>query len=173
MGLLMSDAARLEGVRRETRARIEAAREGLREIASRLDDLLLENSRDLEPNERPDLEFVDLARRIYKARRLRDRCITASIFADPAWDMLLDLYIASFEDRRVRTTGACHGAQVPVTTGLRWLDKLQKNGLVSRHGSASDLRLTHVALTSLGRDQMSQFLSRLLDAEHLIGVEVV
>jgi hypothetical protein len=52
------------------------------------------------------------------ARRLRERLLPAGLFADPAWDMLLDLYAAEIEEQPVSVTSACIAAAAPATTAL-------------------------------------------------------
>ena len=51
-----------------------------------------------------------------------------SIFADPAWDMLLDLMEAEIEQPRVAVSSLCIAAAVPATTALRWLKTLTEPG---------------------------------------------
>jgi hypothetical protein len=93
---------------------------------------------------------VATAKRTYRARRLRDRHFPAGLFADPAWDILLDLYVARHEGREVLTSAACIGAAVPATTGLRWLRRLEKEGLLFRRTGVGDARRSLVALSEKG-----------------------
>jgi hypothetical protein len=72
------------------------------------------------------------AREFYNARRRRHKHLPADLFGEPTWDILLDLYVAGRENRRVPTTSACIGAHVPPTTALRWLRILEARGLVER-----------------------------------------
>ena len=64
---------------------------------------------------------LTLAREFYAGRRRRARYLSVDLFGEPTWDILLDLYVAAREGRRVPTTSACIGAHVPPTTALRWL----------------------------------------------------
>lgn len=104
---------------------------------------------------------LTLARRIYQQRRLRDHFFPAGLFAEPAWDILLALYIARLEDQEVSTSSACHAAAVPATTGLRWLNRLCCDGLVVRKGVPRDDRLTLVEIGDEAFASMSGFLMRL------------
>src|SRR5690606_396517 len=63
-----------------------------------------------------DAAFV---RGIIRARRLRDQFFRGELFADPAFDTLLDLYAARLEGRRVAVSSLCIAASVPATTALR------------------------------------------------------
>ncbi|WP_338468091.1 winged helix DNA-binding protein [Novosphingobium sp. ZN18A2] len=97
------------------------------------------------------------AREIYTERRRRDRFFPTDLFGEPSWDILLDLFIASRESRRVPTTSACIGAHVPPTTALRWLRILESRGLVEREGDRSDGRRTFVRLSTQGLKIMEEF----------------
>jgi hypothetical protein len=60
-------------------------------------------------------------REIIKKRRLRERFFGAELFADPAWDILLDLKAAGLEGQNVSVSSLCIAAAVPPTTALRWV----------------------------------------------------
>lgn len=102
-----------------------------------------------------------IAREIYAVRRRRHKALPADLFGEPTWDILLDLYIAAREDRRVPTTSACIGAHVPPTTALRWLRILEARGLVEREDDGRDGRRTFVCLTFRGLAAMDQTLEML------------
>lgn len=94
-------------------------------------------------------------------RRLRDRCLGAELFRDPAWDILLDLYVASELGRKISVSSACGASGVPTATGLRWLTKLEKLGAVVRIPDGADGRTVHVELTPPTRDKMTGLLRRM------------
>ena len=99
-----------------------------------------------------------LARQFYALRRRRHRFLAADLFGEPTWDILLDLYIAAHEGRRVPTTSSCIGAHVPPTTALRWLRILEARGLVEREEDRRDGRRTFVRLSRRGLSSMQGFL---------------
>lgn len=99
------------------------------------------------------------ARDIYAERRRRHKFLPADLFGEPTWDILLDLYIAAREDRRVPTTSSCIGAHVPPTTALRWLRILEARGLVEREDDGRDGRRTFVRLTREGLSAMDSCLA--------------
>ncbi|MCH7628479.1 MAG: winged helix DNA-binding protein [Proteobacteria bacterium] len=105
---------------------------------------------------------VALAHELYVARRRRERHFTGDLFGEPTWDILLDLYVAAREDRRVPTTSACIGAHVPPTTALRWLRILEAKGHVEREDDGRDGRRTFVRLTDMGLAAMDAWLSGLM-----------
>ena len=107
----------------------------------------------------PPASLADLARRFYSQRRRRSRHLPAGLFGEPAWDILLDLFIAAEEGRRIPVTSACIAADVPATTGLRWLQVLENSALVERRADPADGRRTHVALTVAGYTAMATCLA--------------
>lgn len=95
------------------------------------------------------LQSAALAAAIYDARRERDSFFPEGLFADPAWDILLDLYVARCLGKPISVSSACIGASVPATTGLRWLDRLVGLGFVRRSpvgGKSITVDLTEDAL---------------------------
>src|SRR3546814_6074273 len=71
-------------------------------------------------------------RGLIRARRTRDQFFRNELFADPAWDMLLDLMAARLEHKRVSVSSLCIAAAVPATTALRWIKSMTAEGLVVR-----------------------------------------
>lgn len=107
----------------------------------------------VDPDDRLDL--VELARRAYRSRRLRSDVFKGDqLFGEPAWDMLLDLFIAEADHRPLSITAACIGAAVPTSTALRWLMVLEERGLVRRENDPSDARRVFIHLTSEGYTKM-------------------
>jgi len=82
------------------------------------------------------------------------------LFGEPAWDILLDLYIAYVEDKPVSVSSACIGSAAPPTTGLRWLGVLAENDLVLREHDPEDQRRVLVRLTETGLAAMDEYFAR-------------
>src|SRR5438270_597577 len=59
---------------------------------------------------------VETVRSVIRARRMRARYFRDELFADPAWDMLLDLLQAEIAQLRVPVSSLCIAASVPATT---------------------------------------------------------
>jgi DNA-binding MarR family transcriptional regulator len=83
---------------------------------------------------------------VIRARRLRARFFSEELFADPAWDMLLDLLQAEIRQLRVPVSSLCIAASVPATTALRWLKTLVTQGLFIRRADPHDGRRVFVEL---------------------------
>ena len=146
-----------------------------------VDDLMLEVNLRLRLDEVADLEaellrisarrqpsqkeLRRLAGRIYDARRLRDRLLDEKLFGEPAWDMLLALYHLPSLGHMLTTSGLCYSAAAPLTTALRWLHNLERDGLIERGPHASDGRMQLVRLTNDGKDLLDRYLARLLQCE--------
>ncbi len=110
--------------------------------------------------------YLAIARARYKARRKRVAFFQAEeLFGEPAWDILLDLYIAYAEDKPVSVSSACIGSASPPTTGLRWLGVLQSAGLVEREHDPRDQRRVLVRLSQHGIEQMETYFKDALLAE--------
>ena len=88
----------------------------------------------------------ELVRSIIRARRLRSRFFAEDLFADPAWDMLLDLLQAEIAQLRVPVSSLCIAASVPATTALRWLKTMTEQGLFVRRADPHDGRRVFVEL---------------------------
>lgn len=99
-----------------------------------------------------------LARKTYALRRKRASIFgNPDLFGEPAWDILLDLYIAQGEGKDVSVSSACIGSAAPPTTGLRWLGVLAQEGLVVRENDPADHRRVLVRLTAAGQAAMDRF----------------
>ncbi len=106
-------------------------------------------------NERLDANFI---RSIIRVRRLRDHFFKSDLFADPAWDMLLDLMAARVERQRVAVSSLCIAAAVPPTTALRWIKGLCDQGLFVRVADPEDGRRVFIELSSDTAARMEAYL---------------
>ena len=86
-------------------------------------------------------------RSIIKARRLRDSFFDAELFADPAWDILLDLMAARLEGRNVSVSSLRIAAAVPPTTALRWITAMTENSMLLRQQDPHDARRVFIVLS--------------------------
>ena len=100
---------------------------------------------------------LDTVRQVIRARRLRARFFDEEIFADPAWDMLLDLLQAEIAQHRVPVSSLCIAASVPATTALRWIKTMTDSGLFKRRSDPHDGRRVFVELSPLASDSMRRY----------------
>ena len=96
-------------------------------------------------------------RGIIRARRLRSRFFDEELFADPAWDMLLDLTQAEIAQVRVPVSSLCIAAAVPATTALRWIKTLTENGLLVRRADPHDGRRVFVEMAPATSSAMHRY----------------
>jgi hypothetical protein len=115
-----------------------------------------------EDGRRIDSGFV---RAIIRARRLRDQFFRGEWFADPAWDMLLDLMAARLDRQRVAVSSLCIAAAVPPTTALRWIKALCEQGLFVRVADPEDGRRVFIELS----DDAATRLEAYLKAAHRVS----
>jgi len=104
-----------------------------------------------------DQKLAVIATSIYRARRRRSEYFGDSLFGEPAWDMLLDLFVNKALGRRISTTSLCLAAEAPQATGLRYIDQLEAKGLLQRQTAPDDRRMTLVDLTQLGYRLMRRY----------------
>jgi len=105
-----------------------------------------------------DLPTAHDVRAMIRLRRLRDRFFDSSLFADPAWDMLLDLMAARLERVQVAVSSLCIAAHVPPTTALRWIKLMTDNGLFERVADPGDGRRIFIRLSDASAAQMARLL---------------
>jgi hypothetical protein len=104
-------------------------------------------------------KLAAIAQAIYRARRRRDKFFGRDLFADPTWDMLLDLFVNQVRGVRVSVTSVTLAACVASTTGLRCIRILVERELVRRIRAPDDARLVLLELTPRGFQLMRQYLS--------------
>jgi DNA-binding MarR family transcriptional regulator len=105
--------------------------------------------------------LVAVATRLYAMRRHRNQVLGVSLFSEPAWDILLDLFISHHAGRQLSVSAVCIGACAPSATALRYLAILQEVGLVVRIRDESDGRRSYIHLSAAGRQRMSELLTQL------------
>lgn len=103
------------------------------------------------PGDSPDLDEPDVSeeavRWLIKARRARARYLSPELFAEPAWDMLLDLLRAEIARHRVSVSSLCIASGVPATTALRYINTMIRQEILDRRRDPQDGRRVYVALT--------------------------
>jgi DNA-binding MarR family transcriptional regulator len=114
-----------------------------------------------EEEQRPRLPEAAVLRRIIKARQARMRHFDADLFADPAWDILLDLAAARAERQQVSVMSLCIAAGVPATTALRWIGQMVDADLLVRVSDPHDRRRAYIALSDNTADALARYFSEI------------
>ncbi|KAB7741114.1 winged helix DNA-binding protein [Parvibaculum sedimenti] len=104
------------------------------------------------------------ARMLLDLYNARMKFFPTGLFADPAWDMLLDLTHARLAGKRISVSSLCIAANVPATTALRRIGDLVGSGLAVRVKDESDGRRVFVELTDDGFARMGRYLESVLKA---------
>ncbi|MDE2405062.1 MAG: hypothetical protein KGM17_10385 [Sphingomonadales bacterium] len=103
-------------------------------------------------------ELVEMAEFIRAQRKLRHKYFKRSLFGEPAWGMMLELFIAEHAGRDISTTSLCLASDVPATTAHRYIAILMDSGLIVRQPHAKDQRQAVVHLSASGRQAMVEYL---------------
>jgi hypothetical protein len=101
-------------------------------------------------------------RDMIKLRRSRERYFNAELFADPAWDILLDLMAARLENKHVSVSSLCIAASVPATTALRWITGMTDSGLLERRLDPKDARRVFIELSDNTAVQMQALITDMI-----------
>ncbi len=109
-----------------------------------------------------------LLRRVIKQRTYRATYFPDGLFADPAWDMLLDLAAAQAEFRQVSITSLCLASGVPGTTALRYVELLISTGLCARRPDTTDRRRTWITLTDRGVKAVAAYFHRIMPQDRSV-----
>lgn len=111
----------------------------------------------LSPN---TLSLRERAQALFDHRRARQRSFGehARVFQEAAWDILLELFICQEQGLYPPTTSVGYAANVPRTTALRALKKLESEGLVAGWTDPSDSRVRRVELTLKAIAMMESYL---------------
>jgi DNA-binding MarR family transcriptional regulator len=119
------------------------------------------------PRELPDQTLAKVAEALYRARRRRARHLPNELLGEPAWDILLDLFVAKARGKRLRTTSVCIASGVPGSTALRWLSVLEEMNLLERKPAFDDARVKLVELSEHGYRVMRAYLIEGIGAQDL------
>jgi DNA-binding MarR family transcriptional regulator len=92
-----------------------------------------------------------IAEAMFEVRKARSRIFPASMFNEPAWDMLLALYLA---DDAPAAADLARWTNTPLTTATRWITYLEVHKLITREACPVDKRVQRVRLTDLARGKL-------------------
>ena len=99
-----------------------------------------------------------LVERILALRAARKNFLPPEILGEPAWDILLELYVSALQERKM--SPADFATDVPPSTVRRWLETLNNAGLVTSTRSAIG-SAAHCSLTEKGRLALDRLIESL------------
>ncbi len=106
-------------------------------------------------------DLVEFARRVVAGRKQRDRYFDPMLFSNPAWDILLNLFVAGAEGRQVTVLDSCSAAPVPQGVALRWLGYLKQEEMVIETSDPIQARQTLIRLSDQTRLVIASYLTSL------------
>lgn len=109
----------------------------------------------------PRDELLSRARAALHGRRIRTRHFNRVMFAEPAWDILLLLYLADSSEGRQTIGHLAELVETPLTTVLRWAGYLETEDLLERQDHPTDRRIVFIRLTDKGRNALDSYLDEL------------
>lgn len=107
------------------------------------------------------MTYGALVKRLIGDRRHREKHFASSLFADPVWDIILDLFLAEIESRPISVSSATSAANVPQTTGLRCIAMLTEKGMILRIPAPLDRRKVYLQLSPLISSSVRAYLDNL------------
>lgn len=114
-------------------------------------------------DETVDVKFVaaaDRAKRLLRQRRERESMLGAAYFADPNWDMMLDLFVSQVAGESVATSSLIISACVSPSTALRRIRRLIRDGDIVARADPHDGRRTYLRLSDELFDRVGALLAR-------------
>jgi DNA-binding MarR family transcriptional regulator len=87
------------------------------------------------------------------------------MFGEPAWDMLLVLYMSEQHGSRPTISSLTQFSGARPTTALRWLDYLEAQQLIGRETHPTDRRAALVWITDKAREALDSYLCETLGTE--------
>lgn len=102
---------------------------------------------------------VALARHVHKTRLRSNEILGARVLSDPQFEMLLELFVAHHEQRRICIGDLCRAGNVPATTGLRHIEKLEKKGFLTRFVDQRDARRWWVVPTAKALERTAELMT--------------
>ncbi|WP_300975354.1 MarR family transcriptional regulator [Sphingomonas sp. LHG3406-1] len=110
---------------------------------------------------RRGLSAIEIAKSVYQSRKRRLDYFGPVLFSEPAWDMLLVLFIYGDGGDQLSVTKLAEFSQSPLTTAIRWLDYLESQRLIVRQQCQSDRRKFFVELSAKGRKLLEEYFTSL------------
>lgn len=98
---------------------------------------------------------------LIQQRKTRKRFLPASLFHEPAWEILLNLYVAHRRGTPLNVKHLVSLVDAPVTTSQRWIDQLVHMKLLNRVVDVQDRRRLEISLASTAVQAMEDYLRSL------------
>lgn len=103
-------------------------------------------------------------RQIVRVHRSRANLFDKGFFSDPAWEILLEAYIATVGGPKISISGLYHASGAPESTAARWIRRLEDDGWLVRLQDLDDGRRSWVQMSEKGYAAMDRYFATLVDA---------
>lgn len=108
--------------------------------------------------------LCDAAIGLLEQQKARLSYFPGDLFHEPAWNMLVALFVAHHQKQTMNVKALTAYAGTPATTSLRWVDHLHDRGLIDRTTDMVDRRRVEVSLSDSGLGAMTKYLTAILHA---------
>lgn len=113
---------------------------------------------DQPPGGQEEAKLCHLAMQLLNHQRARREYFSKDLFHDPAWNMLIALFVAHHQKTVINVKTLIASADAPATTSLRWIDHMHDLGLIDRTVDMVDRRRVEVSLSNAGSIAMTKYL---------------
>lgn len=96
-----------------------------------------------------------------RLRQLRNGYLPRHYFSDAAWEILIDLDQAERQSRLLAVSDLGLDSGIPLSTTLRYVQRMEADGYLVRTADPADGRRTNVALSETGRVAMNAIFDEL------------
>jgi len=107
---------------------------------------------------------VTLCKALIQERRIVGEALGFRLVENANFDILIELYLARTEHRKVFVWSLCAAANAPYSTAYRKIRELIAAGLIVRHDDTKDRRRVEVELTRHAIQVLDGFISKLAAA---------
>ena len=102
--------------------------------------------------------LIAKARMVLSSRLVRERYFHRDLFGEPAWEILLALYVIEDSGARFTISKLAECISAPLSTVVRWVKTLEEQSLVSRVNHPTDRRIIFIRLLDKGRKALNDYL---------------
>ena len=110
-------------------------------------------------------DLVQLVSQMIRSRKKRASVFSPNLFADPAWDIVLALFLAQLRQKRVAAADLSTETSIPLTTAHRWIETLEQKGWVRRSPDPLDQRRVFVDLSERGSTAMRVWIEDWIESQ--------
>jgi hypothetical protein len=86
------------------------------------------------------------------------------LFGDPAWHMLIELFIARLDGRLIDKSNAYLASGAPHSTGHRWAERLEADGYIYQKRDPTDARRGYFLIADQAMILVADWLTAMFEA---------